>query len=270
MSNYKYEEVFGACCENVVGYMPIPLGIAGPLNVDGQAYPIPMATAEGTLVASTSRGCKALNAGGGVTTVLTADAMTRGPAIDFPSIIDAAKAKAFVESEAGSERIRNSFESTSRFAKLRGMKCALAGRTLFIRFSTSTGDAMGMNMISKGTEAALNTIREEFPDMLVLALSGNYCTDKKPAAINWIEGRGKSVVAEAVIPGKVVQSVLKTTVTDLCNLNIKKNLIGSAMAGSIGGFNAHAANILTAIFLATGQDPAQNVESSNCMTLMEP
>jgi hydroxymethylglutaryl-CoA reductase (NADPH) len=106
--------------------------------------------------------------------------------------------------------------------------------------------------------------------MVVLALSGNYCTDKKPAAINWIEGRGKSVVAEAVIPGHVVKTVLKTTVGDLCNLNVKKNLIGSAMAGSIGGFNAHASNILTAIFLATGQDPAQNVESSMCMTLMEP
>jgi hydroxymethylglutaryl-CoA reductase (NADPH) len=106
--------------------------------------------------------------------------------------------------------------------------------------------------------------------MDVLALSGNYCTDKKPAAINWIEGRGKSVVAEAVVPGRVVKSVLKTSVEALCNLNIKKNLVGSAMAGSVGGFNAHAANILTAVFLATGQDPAQNVESSNCMTLMEP
>ena len=92
----------------------------------------------------------------------------------------------------------------------------------------------------------------------------------RSAAINWIEGRGKSVVAEAVIPGNIVKSVLKTTVDALCNLNVKKNLIGSAMAGSVGGFNAHAANILTAIFLATGQDPAQNVESSNCMTLMEP
>ena len=270
MAGYKYKDVFGACCENVIGYMPIPLGVAGPLNVDGEAFPIPMATAEGTLVASTSRGCKALNAGGGVTTVLTADSMTRGPAIDFPSMREAAEAKAWIESEEGAERIRDAFERTSRFAKLRNLKCALAGRTLFIRFATSTGDAMGMNMISKGTEAALNALRDRFPDMLVLALSGNYCTDKKPAAINWIEGRGKSVVAEAVIPGKIVQSVLKTTVSDLCNLNVKKNLIGSAMAGSIGGFNAHAANILTAIFLATGQDPAQNVESSNCMTLMEP
>ena len=125
------------------------------------------------------------------------------------------------------------------------------------------------NMISKGTEKALEVLQTFFPGMVVLALSGNYCTDKKPAAINWIDGRGKSVVAEAVIPGKVVKNVLKTTVEALVNLNIKKNLIGSAMAGSVGGFNAHAANILTAMYLATGQDPAQNVESSNCMTLME-
>jgi hydroxymethylglutaryl-CoA reductase (NADPH) len=270
MAHYDYSRVLGACCENVIGYMPIPLGIAGPLKIDGQMYPIPMATAEGTLVASTSRGCKALNAGGGVTTVVTNDGMTRGPAIDFPSITVAAAAKKWIESDDGYSILKEAFESTSRFAKLQKLKTAMAGRTLYVRFATTTGDAMGMNMISKGTEKALEVMAKHFPDMVVLALSGNYCTDKKPAAINWIEGRGKSVVAEAVVPGKIVKSVLKTTVEALCNLNVKKNLIGSAMAGSIGGFNAHAANILTAIFLATGQDPAQNVESSNCMTLMEP
>ncbi|CAA7268335.1 unnamed protein product [Cyclocybe aegerita] len=270
LTNYDYSRVLGACCENVVGYIPIPLGIAGPLNVDGQLYPVPMATAEGTLVASTSRGCKALNAGGGVTTVVTNDGMTRGPAIDFPTITMAAHAKMWIDSEDGYMTIKEAFESTSRFAKLKSLKTAMAGRTLFVRFATATGDAMGMNMISKGTEKALEVLQKHYPEMVVLALSGNYCTDKKPAAINWIEGRGKSVVAEAVVPGKVVQSVLKTTVAALCNLNTKKNLIGSAMAGSIGGFNAHAANILTAVFLATGQDPAQNVESSMCMTLMEP
>lgn len=269
MKDYDYARVQGACCENVVGYMPIPLGIAGPLTIDGESYPIPMATAEGTLVASTSRGCKALNAGGGVTTVLTQDAMTRGPAIEFPSVTLAAQAKRWIDSPKGAAILREAFDSTSRFARLQKLKTTIAGRTLYVRFATSTGDAMGMNMISKGTEKALEVMAEYFPEMNVLALSGNYCTDKKPAAINWIEGRGKSVVAEAVIPGKVVKSVLKTTVADLVNLNIKKNLIGSAMAGSIGGFNAHAANILTAMFLATGQDPAQNVESSNCMTLME-
>ncbi|KAF9493057.1 hypothetical protein BDN71DRAFT_1591310 [Pleurotus eryngii] len=269
-SHYDYSRVLGACCENVVGYIPLPFGIAGPLKIDGRLVPVPMATAEGTLVASTSRGCKALNAGGGVTTVLTQDNMTRGPAIDFPSITEAARAKAWIASESGYATIKTAFESTSRFAKLKSLKTAMAGRTLYVRFATATGDAMGMNMISKGTEKALEVMQAEFPDMIVLALSGNYCTDKKPAAINWIEGRGKSIVAEAVIPGKVVKSVLKTTVESLCNVNIKKNLIGSAMAGSMGGFNAHAANILTAIFLATGQDPAQNVESSNCITLMEP
>ncbi|KAI0264687.1 hydroxymethylglutaryl-coenzyme A reductase-domain-containing protein [Gloeopeniophorella convolvens] len=270
MSHYDYSRVMGACCENVVGYIPLPLGIAGPLNIDGEMFPIPMATAEGTLVASTSRGCKALNAGGGVTTVVTYDGMTRGPAIDFPSVTLAAAAKAWIDSPEGSAILKEAFESTSRFAKLQKLKTAMAGRTLFVRFATTTGDAMGMNMISKGTEKALETMSRYFPEMVVLALSGNYCTDKKPAAINWIEGRGKSVVAEAIVPGQIVKSVLKTTPEALCNLNIKKNLVGSAMAGSVGGFNAHAANILTAVFLATGQDPAQNVESSNCMTLMEP
>jgi hydroxymethylglutaryl-CoA reductase (NADPH) len=112
---------------------------------------------------------------------------------------------------------------------------------------------MGMNMISKGTEFALARITEEFPGMTIMSLSGNYCTDKKPAAMNWIEGRGKSVVAEAVVPGRVVTGILKTTVPALVELNIAKNLVGSAVAGSIGGFNAHASNIVTAIYIATGQ-----------------
>jgi hydroxymethylglutaryl-CoA reductase (NADPH) len=130
---------------------------------------------------------------------------------------------------------------------------------------------MGMNMISKGVENALSVMSKEggFSDMAIISVSGNFCTDKKPAAINWIDGRGKSVVAEAIIPGDVVKNVLKSNVDALVELNISKNLIGSAMAGSIGGFNAHAANIVTAIFLATGQDPAQNVESSNCITVMK-
>jgi hydroxymethylglutaryl-CoA reductase (NADPH) len=97
------------------------------------------------------------------------------------------------------------------------------------------------------------------------------CCDKKPAAINWIEGRGCSVVVEAVISGDVVTRVLKTSVEAACELNTAKNLVGSAMAGmSAGGYNAHAANIVAAVFLACGQDPAQVVESSNCLTLLQP
>ncbi|KAJ1967803.1 3-hydroxy-3-methylglutaryl-coenzyme A (HMG-CoA) reductase isozyme [Dispira parvispora] len=268
--HYDYSFVKGQCCENVVGHIPLPLGIAGPVMIDGELLHIPMATSEGTLVASASRGCKAITAGGGATTVLLRDGMTRGPVVQFPNLSDAYACQQWLESPAGFAEIKENFDSTSRFARLQRLKVAVAGRLVFIRFATVTGDAMGMNMISKGTERALGVLQELFPTMRVISVSGNYCTDKKPAAINWIEGRGKSVVAEAVIPGAVVQKVLKTTVAALVELNIAKNLVGSAMAGSVGGFNAHSANILTAIYLATGQDPAQNVESSNCITLMEP
>jgi len=257
------------CCENVVGYLPLPVGIAGPLNIDGKMYQIPMATTEGCLVASTSRGCKAISICGGARTILVNDGMSRGPVVEFGSAVEAGQCRTWMESEEGFAIVKAEFDSTSRFARLKKVKCASAGRLLYMRFVTVTGDAMGMNMISKGCEKALDRIGAEFPGMHVIAISGNYCTDKKPAAINWIEGRGKSVIAEAVISGEVVQTVLKTTVEHIVHLNTSKNLVGSAMAGSIGGFNAHAANILTAIYLATGQDPAQNVESSQCITLME-
>jgi len=268
--HYDYDRVFGACCENVIGYMPLPVGVIGPLVIDGVPYHIPMATTEGCLVASAMRGCKAINSGGGAVTVLTKDGMTRGPCVRFPSLARSGACKIWLDSVEGQERIKKAFNSTSRFARLQHIQTALAGDLLFIRFRTTTGDAMGMNMISKGVEFSLKQMVEElgWEDMEVVSVSGNYCTDKKPAAINWIEGRGKSVVAEATIPGDVVRNVLKSDVAALVELNISKNLIGSAMAGSVGGFNAHAANLLTAVYLALGQDPAQNVESSNCITLM--
>jgi hydroxymethylglutaryl-CoA reductase (NADPH) len=265
-----YDRVFGACCENVIGYTPLPIGVAGPLTIDGRSYFLPMTTTEGVLVASVSRGCKAINAGGGAVTVLTGDGMTRGPCVGFETLSRAAAAKIWLDSIPGQKVMKDAFNSTSRFARLQEIKSTIAGTYVYIRFKTTTGDAMGMNMISKGVEHALSVMSNEagFEDMAIITVSGNYCTDKKPAAINWIDGRGKSVVAEAIIPGDVVRSVLKSDVDALVELNISKNLIGSAMAGSIGGFNAHAANIVTAIFLATGQDPAQNVESSNCITVM--
>ncbi|CAK5272271.1 unnamed protein product [Mycena citricolor] len=126
IQNYDYGKVLGACCENVVRYVPIPLGIASPLKIDRVAFLLPMTTAEGTLVASASRGCKALNTGGGATTVLTQDAMTRGPAIDFPSAVVAADAEAWVASPAGPEALRAAFESPWRFARLTGTKTAMA------------------------------------------------------------------------------------------------------------------------------------------------
>uniref|UniRef100_A0A2I2YUB5 3-hydroxy-3-methylglutaryl-coenzyme A reductase n=1 Tax=Gorilla gorilla gorilla TaxID=9595 RepID=A0A2I2YUB5_GORGO len=207
--------------------------------------------------------------GGGASSRVLADGMTRGPVVRLPRACDSAEVKAWLETSEGFAVIKEAFDSTSRFARLQKLHTSIAGRNLYIRFQSRSGDAMGMNMISKGTEKALSKLHEYFPEMQILAVSGNYCTDKKPAAINWIEGRGKSVVCEAVIPAKVVREVLKTTTEAMIEVNINKNLVGSAMAGSIGGYNAHAANIVTAIYIACGQDAAQNVGSSNCITLME-
>ncbi|KAJ0414792.1 hydroxymethylglutaryl-coenzyme A reductase-domain-containing protein [Aspergillus carlsbadensis] len=267
---YDWSRVFGVCCENVVGYMPVPVGMAGPLLIDNKTYFLPMATTEGVLVAGVMRGSKAINSGGGVSTVLTADGMTRGPCVTFETLERTAEAKRWLESIDGQKIMKEAFNSTTKYGRLQSMKSVMAGTNLYIRFKASTGDAMGMNMISKGVEHALETMRGKgFADMDIISLSANYCSDKKPAAINWIDGRGKSVVAQATIPAEVVKSVLKTDVEAMVALNVDKNLIGSAMAGSIGGFNAHAANIVAAMYIATGQDPAQVVESANCITVMK-
>ncbi|KAK0605524.1 hypothetical protein LWI29_027808 [Acer saccharum] len=243
LEDFDYESILGQCCEMPVGYVQIPVGVAGPLLLDGKEYTVPMATTEGCLVASTNRGCKAIYASGGANSVLLKDGMTRAPVVRFSTAKRAAELKLFLQDP-------NNFD------------------TLSVVFN-STGDAMGMNMVSKGVQNVLDFLQTDFPDMDVIGISGNFCSDKKPAAVNWIEGRGKSVVCEAVIKEEVVKKVLKTNVGALVELNMLKNLTGSAMAGALGGFNAHASNIVSAIYIATGQDPAQNVESSHCITMME-
>lgn len=268
-TNYDYGKVFGANCEIVVGYVPIPVGIVGPLILNGEPTYIPMATTEGCLVASTNRGCKAISSSGGCQSVLLKDGITRAPCLRMPSALRAAALKAWLLQPDNYSLIENAFNSTTSYGRLESIDATIAGRNVYLRFCCMAGDAMGMNMVSKGCLKAIELLEIEFPDLELIAISGNMCTDKKPSAINWILGRGKSIVCEAVIPEKIVKNVLKTTVDSMVETNKQKNHIGSAMAGSIGGFNAHAANIVTAVFLATGQDPAQNVESSNCITIFE-
>jgi hydroxymethylglutaryl-CoA reductase (NADPH) len=269
LEGFDYQAILGQCCEMPVGYVQIPVGIAGPLLLDGREYSVPMATTEGCLVASTNRGCKAIHLSGGANSVLLKDGMTRAPVVRFATAQRAAKLKFFLESPQNFETLSMVFNRSSRFARLQTIKCAIAGKNLYIRFCCSTGDAMGMNMISKGVQNVLDFLQKDFQDMDVIGISGNFCSDKKPAAVNWIEGRGKSVVCEAIISGDVVRKVLKTNVEALVELNMLKNLAGSAVAGALGGFNAQASNIVSAIYIATGQDPAQNVESSHCITMME-
>lgn len=266
--NYDYSKVLNACCENVIGYVGVPVGYAGPLVVDGKPYMIPMATTEGALVASTNRGAKAIGSRG-VVSVVEDVGMTRAPAVKLPNVVRAHECRQWLDNKENYALIKEAFDSTSRFAKLQEVHVGVDGATLYLRFRATTGDAMGMNMVSKGAENALILLKKYFPDMEVISLSGNYCSDKKAAAINWIKGRGKRVVCETVISSENLRTIFKTDAKTLARCNKIKNLSGSALAGSIGGNNAHAANMVTAIFIATGQDPAQNVTSSNCSTSME-
>ncbi|MQL69992.1 hypothetical protein Taro_002306 [Colocasia esculenta] len=269
LEGFDYESILGQCCEMPVGYVTLPVGIAGPMLLDGKLYHVPMATTEGCLVASTNRGLKAIRDSGGADSVILRDGMTRAPAVRFGSAKRAAELRMYLEDPVNFDTLSVVFNKSSRFARLQGIQCAMAGKNLYTRFTCSTGDAMGMNMVSKGVQNVLDFLQSDFPDMDIISISGNFCSDKKPAAVNWIEGRGKSVVCEAVIKEEVVNKVLKTTVPALVELNMLKNLAGSAVAGALGGFNAHASNIVAAVFIATGQDPAQNVESSHCITMME-
>lgn len=264
-----YSRVYGANCEIVVGYVPIPVGMVGPLTLNGQSVYVPMATTEGCLIASTNRGAKAISQGEGAYAVVTRDGITRAPCVRMSSAREAAALKIWCEKPENFQALKASFESTTSFGKLLSCVPTIAGRNVYLRLTCFSGDAMGMNMVSKGSLAVIETLKNDFPTLQLVALSGNMCTDKKAAAINWIEGRGKSVVVEATIAKDVVRTTLKTSVKGIVETNLNKNLIGSAMAGTVGGFNAHASNIVTAVFLATGQDPAQNVESSNCITLLE-
>lgn len=265
--DYNWERAVGQNCENIVGYLPIPVGIAGPVILNGEEVALPMATTEGALVASTHRGARAINLSGGCKVVVLKEGMTRAPVVEVDSLEEAVQLYEFCEKQFNV--LKTAFESTTRFGKLLSIKCAISGRRVHMRFTAFTGDAMGMNMITKGCDKALEVLKQHVPNMRVLALSGNFCTDKKPSAVNWIEGRGKSVIAEAVIKADVVEKTLKCTVDSIAALNVTKNLTGSALAGSVGGFNAHAANMVAAMFLATGQDPAQVVESATCLTSME-
>lgn len=264
------ERASGRNIENMIGAAQIPLGVAGPVKLmgeyaDGEFY-IPLATTEGALVASTNRGCSVINAAGGASVRIFGDRMTRAPVFRAKDVAAAARFVDWVKANYG--RLVEKAASTTKFGELVGVEPYVAGRSVFLRFAYDTKDAMGMNMATIATDAIVEFIADEFGDVEVVSLSGNMCADKKPAAINAILGRGKTVVAEVEIPNDVILGKLKTTPERMAEVNYRKNLVGSARAASLG-FNAHAANIAAAMYIACGQDAAHVVEASSAMTLME-
>jgi hydroxymethylglutaryl-CoA reductase (NADPH) len=192
--------------------------------------------------------------------------MTRAPVF---RVADVAAAEATVEWVRDSVGVlREAAEATTSHGELLDVTPYVVGDSVFLRFRYDTKDAMGMNMATIATEAACVVVVRETTAELV-ALSGNLCADKKPAAVNAVEGRGRSVTADAVLPAAVVEERLGATAEAVAEVNRRKNFVGSAKAGSLG-FNAHAANVVASVFLATGQDEAQVVEGANAITTVEP
>ena len=256
--------------ENAIGTIQVPVGVVGPLKIYTEDETIetyvPMATTEGALLASVNRGCSAIRKADNCHVSITNNQMTRAPAIKTNSVADAKKLKNWINDNF--ERIKQEAETTTSHGKLLKIDpIAIVGRYVYPRFVYYTGDSMGMNMVTIATEKALSVIEEE-NDISVIALSGNLCVDKKPSAINMIEGRGKSLIAEITIPKDVVEKTLKTTTEAMVEVNYVKNLLGSAISGSYG-YNAHFANMVAAVFLACGQDPAHVVEGSIGITSAE-
>ena len=255
--------------ENMIGAVQIPMGVAGPIRVNGGAangeYRLPLATTEGALVASVNRGCSAISAAGGSTARILQSGMTRAPVF---RVADVAEAEEVVEWVAENfDALADAAESTTNHGELLQVDPYVVGDSVYLRFVYDTKDAMGMNMVTIATRAAAEIVENETPASLV-ALSGNLCSDKKPAAINAVQGRGHTVTADVRIPREVVEEKFHTTPEAISEINTRKNLVGSAKAGSLG-FNAHAANVVAAAFLATGQDEAHVVEGANTITTAE-
>lgn len=269
--SFTEEQVKNKNIENLIGAIQVPLGVAGPIKVQSskckaQSYFIPLATTEGALVASVNRGCKAISEAGGANVLVENIGATRAPVFKTQSIRESQQ---FIDDISKNfSLIKEICESTSFHLKLLKISPFMLGKNVWLRFIYDSQDAMGLNMVTVATDRAIKDFIEPKLKIKCIALSGNVCVDKKPSWLNFIEGRGKKVWAEANIPAKIVNEVLKTTPENIYQVWLAKCMLGSAMSGSMA-YNSHYANIVAAIFCATGQDLAHVVEGSLGITTVE-
>ncbi len=256
-------------CENMIGVAQVPLGIAGPLKIKNLKFKIkncyiPLATTEGALVASVNRGCKAVYENG-VNVYSYRVGTTRGPVFYVGTLENNKKLYTWIKDNQ--HKIKKAAESTSQHLKYKKSESTGTASYVFIRFYFDTQDAMGMNMVTIATQKIVELIEKE-TGFNCLSIAGNFDIDKKPAWLNVIGKRGIKAWAETIVKKEVVQKVLKTNPQKIYNVWLAKCMIGSALSGSLG-FNSHFANIIAALFTATGQDIAHTVEGSMGITTTE-
>lgn len=245
-------------------YATIPMQTIGPLKLTGPVVQgdilVPMATYETPLWPSTDRGARVSQQSGGINVVIVDERMARSVLAEAPNAETAVRVMNSLQNRRND--ITAVSQGTSRFAQFLDVHFQVVANLLYIRLEMTTGDASGHNMVTKAADAVLTWILQEYPELTYVSVSGNFCTDKKVSAVNGILGRGKNVVAEITIPNKSCKRFLKTTPDKIVDLNIKKNLYGSIVAGGLRTANAHFANMLLAFYLATGQDAANIIEGS--------
>ncbi len=228
------------------------------LSVRGQyavgEFEVPIMTFENTVNIAVRRGLKVTKLSGGIETIVDRDCMTRAPLLTAVSEESACEIFDYVLNQTA--EVKRVVESTTRFGKFISVEPVVCNSDIYLRLMMSCGDAAGHNMAGKAATALCVYLQGRFPGLQYTALSSNYCTDKKPALVNLEKGRGKSVHATAVIPRGIVEFHLKSTPERIVDLNYKNNVVGSRLAGTLGGQNSHHVNIIAAMYLATGQDLA--------------
>ncbi|CCK32333.1 3-hydroxy-3-methylglutaryl-coenzyme A reductase [Streptomyces davaonensis JCM 4913] len=250
----------------------VPMRWVGPLRISGNVATtetqVPLATYESPLWPSVGRGAKvSMLAERGIVATLVDERMTRSVLVEALDAQTALNAARTIDARIG--ELREVVRTCSRYAELIGVRHEINANLLFIRFEFSTGDASGHNMATLASDVLLRHLLETIPGIAYGSISGNYCTDKKATAVNGILGRGKNVVTELLVPRDVVERVLRTTADRVVELNVRKNLLGTLLAGGIRSANAHFANMLLGFYLATGQDAANIVEGSQGVVMAE-
>lgn len=258
-------------CEQMFGVVSVPVGYAGPLNVtfsNGTKSEIhlPLATTEGALTASVNRGCKALTANGVQINKSVDHGITRSIAFRAAS---ATKVQDLVDTIRKNEAAwKATAKATSRHLEVKGYDLDIAKQFVFLTVAFDTGDAMGMNMATIASQAIADWVTEKTDGAKCITVAGNVDSDKKPSKRTHERGRGFEVVVSAILSKETVADVLKSTPAAMIAVANAKLKAGSEIAGAIGK-NLHAANIVAALYLATGQDAAHVVEGSLADTEVE-